>query len=432
LFYLAHKLSLSCISILTNPTHSLHFEIEARVRLAAIAYMRHYEASTAAAPAQPHQQQQQQQLQQQQQEEDQATLSQALANLQAAQALEERYSVRVRRWDIPFMIGKLLVKAGRARHGRHLSYAEIEEAEPGWLDSFLSQFQRAQELAEGSNSCSKMAKKDALYRLHASRLRALLSDHRKVNGVGVVAAPSARMLQVLRRYNTTGREGGERGEEILAEAYLPQLRWKVMMDAMGALATCRRLDSFDHRSIYQRARASEHLLLFVPGSMATRTGGEEATAAEPAAIAEWESERGLSKDTVKALAARTAGERAALSAIAARELMHLLFEKKRTQIVAVWLAEECSNVYELINQVGMEGGCAGFRRGCSTRHPQALSSNSFLSSFCMATDACPSLLTFSPPLFYLTPNSTAQPQVRSHPPSLHHLLPLPAPTHSRL
>ena len=344
---------LNCFGILTYPSHPPLLQIEARVRLAAISYMRRYEASTIATPAQPQQQQPQQQQQQQQQ---QATLSQALADLQAAQALEERYSVRTRRWDIPFMIGKLLEKGGRARHGRHLSYAEIEEAEPGWLDSFLSQYHRAMELAEGSNSSSKMAKKDALYRLHASRIRALLSDHRKVNGMGVVAAPSARMLQVLRRYNTTGREGGEGGgeEALAADVDLTQLRWEVMMDAMGAMATCRRLDSFDHRSICQRARASEHLTLFLPRSLATRTAGggaEGAPAAEAAAIAGWESERGLSKDTVKALAARMVEERAALSVIAARELMHLLFEKKRTQIVAVWLAEECSNVYELMNQV---------------------------------------------------------------------------------
>jgi len=357
MFYLTLKVSVSCFSTLTNPTHPFHLQIEARVRLAAISYMRRYETSTTAPAVQTHQQQQQQQ------QEEQATLSQALADLQAAQALEERYTVRSRRWDIPLIIGKLLEKGGRARHGRHLTYAVIEEAEPGWLDSFLSQYQRAMELAEGSNSSSKMAKKDALYRLHASRLRALLSDRREVNGLGVVAAPSARMLHVLRQYNTAGREGGEGGEEALAaDADLSQLRWDVMMDAMGALATCRRLDSFDHRSIYQRARASEHLALFFPGSLTTRTtgeGAEGATAAEAAAIVGWESERGLSKDTVKALAARTAEERAALSVIAARELMHLLFEKKRTQIVAVWLAEECSNVYELMNQVGIEGGVGG-------------------------------------------------------------------------
>ncbi len=263
------------------------------------------------------------------------------------------------------MIGKLLEKTGRARHGRQRSYAEIEEAEPGWLDSILSHYQLAIELAEGSSSTSKMARKDALYRLHASRLRALLSDRRDVNGVGVVATPSARMLQVLRRYNSTGKGGAEGGEEALAaDMDLFRLRWEVIMDAMGALATCRRLDSFDHRSIYQRARASEHLALFLPLSV-TGGGLESAPASAAAVAAIWESERGLSKEMVKALAAQTAEEREILSVNAASGLMHLLFEKKRTQIVAVWLAEECSNVYELMNQVRLEAMGEGRLWGCA-------------------------------------------------------------------
>ena len=288
--------------------------IEARFRQAVMLYMRRYEATA----------------------ETQATLlAEALAHAQAAQEMEETYAVRSPRWDICLLVGKLLEKGGRARHGGggggggQQSYAEIEAAEPGWLDSFLTMYRRALELAEGH----KMARKDALYRLHSSRLRALLSDRRSPDGP--VAAPSPALLKVLCRFNLDPTDHHD--ADACAEG-LVCFRWRLLMDAMGALAECRRLDNFDHRSVYQRARAYEHLVAFLPPG-----GGGLAL----------EEEKGLTSAAVAALASAStgvAGEAAALSLEAARDLMHVLFEKKRSQIVAVWLAEECTNALELMNQ----------------------------------------------------------------------------------
>lgn len=256
---------------------------------------------------------------------------------------------RHRRWDLPFLLGKLKEKLGFARHPsppalppttgqqpqpERRSHAAIEAQDPGWVASFLQQYTLALERSDG-----KIARRDALYRLHASRLRVLLSSSSDTGG-----GCDAKLLRALGRHRfnkEADAAAGDEGEGEEEDADPARLRWRLLLDCLEGLGACRQLDAFDHRSVYARARALEQLPRFLFPTLLLSPKDERRIGHEALVPAIRRHLAGQGEASALAEAAQRA----------ARDAMHLLFEKKRPQVVAVWLPQEAASVLDVVDKV---------------------------------------------------------------------------------
>lgn len=267
------------------------------------------------------------------------------------QELEQRAggSARHRRWDLPFLLGKLTEKLGFARllaqqqqqplqqQCQRPPHALVEAQEPGWVGAFMGHYAAALERSDG-----KTARRDALYRLHASRLRVLLSMAAGAQQL------DACLLQALGRHRFGGKKDGVGGGGASAAAEAEaagdpeRLRWALFLDCLEGLVACRQLDAFDHRSVYARARALEQLPRFLPAALGQLSQQDERRVGHEGLVAAVQQYMagGLETAALAEAAAR-----------AARDTMQLLFDKRRTQVVAVWLPTECASVMDVVDKV---------------------------------------------------------------------------------
>lgn len=99
--------------------------------------------------------------------------------------------------------------------------------------------------------------------------------------------------------------------------------WSALLSAWAGLKECRRLDSFDFRSVYRVSDSSRRLAALVSGG-------------EVPLPPQWVVER------LKGLGVRELGATAALEELAR------LFDRKRSQIVAMWCVENAVSPWEKV------------------------------------------------------------------------------------
>jgi hypothetical protein len=216
------------------------------------------------------------------------------------------------RWDVTLMLGKALEKVGLLEHPDQ-SYAQVERKRPGWIASFMSQYHKALQLADSKNS-----RLNTFYRLHASRLKILLSD---IRPNGQVLPPDPQVLKLVRDFNSsyTGTI------ELLVEEDedLVLQRWLLVKGCVEDMDMCRKKEPYEHRCIHRKARTLTVMAALAPP--------------------------GQSPEQLEELYGAMCRPGQELEA--ARDTMHLLFNNKRSQVVAVWMPEETHDAFEVLNQV---------------------------------------------------------------------------------
>lgn len=149
--------------------------------------------------------------------------------------------------------------------------------------------------------------------------------------------------QILAGFPVAGREGAEDvGSASSDELYL--IRWGILRECLAAMVQCRERDKWDARSVYTRARTIEKLCAWEPPG---RVGGERA--------AMYVGMCGGIVDMV--------GE--------ARDVMVLMYDKRRPQIAALWMPDEGKDHFEIVNQVRgpMPRHLVKMQQASSVTHP---------------------------------------------------------------
>lgn len=164
---------------------------------------------------------------------------------------------------------------------------------------------------------------EAFYRLHASRLKCLISAVEKSGDERESAEQEALRLTACHRFQNPENTKDDLGRHRI---------WEVFEDIVGALAKCSLDHSYFHRSVYRHAQA----LMWAPliyDPIEARTKGSLGNVP-----ATWACKiRGLNSSTDAASSG--------LSVISS------LFTKKRTQLVAVWVTMDSETTpFETINR----------------------------------------------------------------------------------
>ena len=164
---------------------------------------------------------------------------------------------------------------------------------------------------------------EAVYRLHATRLKCLIS--------AVDRPEDERELAELEVLRLTECHWFQDADDDIPNPSIRHRVWKVFVDVVGALAKLSLDNSYFHRSVYRHAQA----LLWAPvlyDPKSERSNGS--FEAVPATLA----------CKVRGLNYATSAAYSALSVISA------LFAKKRAQLVAVWVtAEGSTTTFQSIN-----------------------------------------------------------------------------------
>lgn len=198
------------------------------------------------------------------------------------------------------------------------------------LSSYAMSFKQATELEDDGlkveqNGGSAHGAMEAFYRLHASRLKCLISAvDCNENERGHAETEALRLTECFWH--------SPPGDEILLPATKTRERvWRVLEDVVGALAKCSLDFSFFHRSVYRHAQA----LMWSP--IIFDPVGGRACGSLVAVSATWACKiRGLNYAT-----------NAASSALST---MSALFSKKRPQLVAVWITGDgTASAFQAIN-----------------------------------------------------------------------------------
>jgi hypothetical protein len=164
---------------------------------------------------------------------------------------------------------------------------------------------------------------EVFYRLHATRLKCLISAVEKTDDERKVAEVEALRLTECRWFQNPVDDE--------PDLTVRQRIWRVLADVVGALAKCSLDNTFFHRSIYRHAQA----LMWAPILCNPEEGRADGSLGTVPAT--WACKiRGLNSATNAAYSA--------LSTISA------LFTKKRTQLVAVWVTVDGSTTaFQTIN-----------------------------------------------------------------------------------
>ena len=165
---------------------------------------------------------------------------------------------------------------------------------------------------------------EAFYRLHASRLKCLISAVAKSDDEREFAEQEALRLTECHWFRNP--------ENTKEDSSLRQRLWDVLEDVVGALSKCSLDNSHFHRSVYRHAQA----LMWAPiiyNPTEQRANGSLGTVP-----ATWACKiRGLNSST-----------NAASSAL---NIITSLFAKKRSQLVAVWVTMDSeATPFEMINR----------------------------------------------------------------------------------
>ena len=163
---------------------------------------------------------------------------------------------------------------------------------------------------------------EVVYRLHASRLKCLIA--------AVNRKEDERDAAELEALNLAECFWFAIPDEKQQNSSVRERVWSVLVDVVSALARCRLDNVYFHRSVYRHAQA----LMWAPvlyDPVGGRAKGSLGTVS-----ATWACKiRGLNYATT-----------AASSAVA---IMSTLFEKKRSQLVAVWVTADGSSTFQTIN-----------------------------------------------------------------------------------
>ena len=163
---------------------------------------------------------------------------------------------------------------------------------------------------------------EVMYRLHASRLKCLIvAVNRKEDERDTAELEALRLVECFWFADP---------DEMRRESAVRERVWSVLVDVVSALARCRLDNAYFHRSVYRHAQA----LMWAPvlyNPVEGRAKGSLGTVS-----ATWACKiRGLNYATT-----------AAHSAMA---VMSTLFEKKRSQLVAVWVTADGTSTFQTIN-----------------------------------------------------------------------------------
>ena len=224
-------------------------------------------------------------------------------------------------WDLIFMAGKCMEKIARTYEKEKFYPCESEspgkreyESHMGLaLQAYSDALTQAKDLESKGfvveqNGGSSHGLTEVFYRLHASRLKCLISavDNRENER----EAAELEGLRLTERfwYGKPGAEGGSIRDRV----------WAVIVDVVGAFVQCRLEHSFFHRSVYRQAQAMMWApVLCDPAGQAAKGSLGFLPATRACQV------RGLNFSTNAA--------NSALSVIGT------LCEKKRTQLCAVWV-----------------------------------------------------------------------------------------------
>jgi len=189
----------------------------------------------------------------------------------------------------------------------------------------LSQAKQAEEagdLSAEQNGGSSHGAVEVFYRLHASRLKCLIA--------AVNRREDERNLAELEALRLTESHWYAKPEEEKHDATVRERVWNVLVDVVNALARCRLDNTYFHRSVYRHSQA----LMWAPvlyDPVEGRAKGSLGTVS-----ATWACKiRGLNYATH--------------AASSAMSTMSTLFEKKRSQLVAVWVTADGSSTFQTIN-----------------------------------------------------------------------------------
>jgi len=173
---------------------------------------------------------------------------------------------------------------------------------------------------------SSHGKLEVLYRLHATRLKCLIAAVQHKETDREKAQLEALKLANHDWYNKSN------SLEIDEKTEISEIQWKVLADTVAALAQCRLNQHFFHRSVYRHAQA----LMWAPVFLDPSTGYVKGSLGEiPASKSHLL--RGLDSATGCAYSAEI--------------ILASLFDKKRNQLVSVWITNVSSSPspFEVIN-----------------------------------------------------------------------------------
>lgn len=225
-------------------------------------------------------------------------------------------------WDLLFMIGKCHEKiAGTfkletysARDPKDEAFAprQFELKMTLALRSYRDALDEKPESDNGEAGGSSHGATEVVYRLHASRLKCLLLAGSATEQERDVAEEEALRLTELYWYSPPGNL------DTLEGAPVRDRVWDVLTDIVSALVKCRLEHSFFHRSVYRHAQA----LMWAPVLCDPVAGRAEGSKSTVPATKSYKV-RGLNHATN--------------SATSALSVLSTLFEKKRSQLCAVWV-----------------------------------------------------------------------------------------------
>lgn len=242
-------------------------------------------------------------------------------------------------WELRFMQGKCHEKMASTLKRESFLLREVEGEESrtrryefymtkalqAYSDSFseATSLEKTGELhADQKNGGSCHGPIEAFYRLHATRLKCLIyavdcrEDEREM------AEMEALRLTEMHWYHEPG--------EPLTVSSMRDRVWTVLTDVVDGLVKCRLDHCFFHRSVYRHAQA----LLWAPvleDPVGQRAAGSMGTVSATRAF----KIRGLNSTN---------------AASSAATVMNVLFEKKRSQMCAVWMTAGTGSPFNLINQ----------------------------------------------------------------------------------
>lgn len=199
------------------------------------------------------------------------------------------------------------------------------------LDNYFTSLSKIQDFEKGGgisdshSGGSSSGRVEPLYRLHASRLKALA---RAVLCYDEAAEWEAVRITSRHMYNINASDETPQAQE-------PKLRdkvWEIFEDIVSALADCRANSSFFHRSVYRHAQA----LLLAP----ILSDPYDKEVMKQGSLAQVAVNR----------AHKIRGLEAGSCAASASAVIASLFDKKRSHLVAVWVTSTGSpSFFEVLN-----------------------------------------------------------------------------------
>ncbi|KAL3925682.1 MAG: hypothetical protein SGILL_000238 [Bacillariaceae sp.] len=191
------------------------------------------------------------------------------------------------------------------------------------LEQAKSIEEEGRQLAEQAGG-SAHGSTEVLYRLHASRLKILLQAvSRRFDELDRAELEALRLTE-MHWFSQPKGDAASRKEKHLRDRV-----WDVFADVVGGLAECRQVQPFFHRSVYRHAQA----LMWAPVLNDPRSSaGSMNTVPATRSFAI----RGLNNSTP--------------AAVSAGVVMSKLFDKKRSQLCAVWVTTNSeSSPFQVLN-----------------------------------------------------------------------------------